>query len=245
MHWRMRSNRREFIGELTAMGGMMLIPPNLGLTPAAVTGDTDTPKMYELPDLPYRYAALDPVIDEKTLTIHHTKHHAGYTRGLNKVLAQMRKTAEAGDFSNISQLTRLLAFHGAGYVNHTQFWHNMAPSDKGGGGAPSGKLAAKINADFGSLKAFRDCFATASKKVMGSGWGLLGYHPELKRLLVLSVGNHENALLPGIVPLLILDVWEHAYYIKYQNRRSDFVDAWWNIVNWKDVEKRFAAHPAR
>ena len=192
---------------------------------------------YELPALPYAYDALEPHIDEQTMRIHHDKHHAAYITGLNGALAKLAAARESGDFAAVQQLSRLVAFHGGGHTNHTLFWEIMGPN---GGGSPTGDLAKQINKDFGSFDAFQKQFSAASVAVEGSGWGVLAWHPELEALTVQTMMNQQNLTILGSDPILMLDVWEHAYYLKYQNARADYVKAWWNTINWDAVAKRLA-----
>jgi Fe-Mn family superoxide dismutase len=193
---------------------------------------------HELPPLPYAYDALEPYYDEQTVRLHHDKHHAAYVAGLNKAEEQLAAARAAGDYALIKHWERELAFHGSGHLLHTLFWENMTP---GGGGEPDGELAAQITQDFGSFEAFKAQFSAAANAVEGSGWGLLGWLPAFGKLVVLQVEKHQDLTLWGVVPLLIVDVWEHAYYLKYQNRRAEWVSNWWNLVNWPDVARRFAA----
>jgi len=195
---------------------------------------------YELPPLPYPYDALEPHIDKATLEFHHDKHHKGYVDGLNAALAKLDEARKSGDFALAQHYERLVAFHGAGHQNHVQYWANMAPAGKGGGGEPTGPLADQIKRDFGSFEAFKKEMTAATVSVEGSGWGLLAWEPLGKRLITLSLMNHQNSAFVGAIPVLICDAWEHAYYLKYQNKRADYVAAWWNVVNWADAAKRFA-----
>lgn len=193
---------------------------------------------HELPPLPYAYDALEPYYDEQTVRLHHDKHHAAYVAGLNKAEEQLAAARAAGDYALIKHWERELAFHGSGHLLHTLFWENMTP---GGGGEPGGELAAQIAQDFGGFEAFKAQFSAAANAVEGSGWGLLGWLPAFGKLDILQVEKHQDLALWGVVPLLIVDVWEHAYYLKYQNRRAEWVSNWWNLVNWPDVARRFAA----
>lgn len=252
------STRREFLGEVTALTGLTaaaslaLLPDAIG--PALATaqeppggrrapqGDrVAPPSEYALPPLPYAYDALEPHIDAQTMRIHHGKHHAGYVAGLNAALKKLAEIRSTGDYSNIQQLSRLLAFHAGGYFNHIVFWNNMAPENKGGGGRAQGALGHAIARDFGGVKKFREHFTAAAASVEGNGWGVLGYHPALRRLVVMTMMNQQDLVTTGLVPLLMCDVWEHAYYLKYQNRRADYINAWWNVVNWENVQERYDA----
>jgi len=192
---------------------------------------------YELPALPYAYDALAPHIDEETMRIHHDKHHAAYVTGLNGALDKLAAARESGDLAAVQQLSRLVAFHGGGHTNHTVFWGIMGPN---GGGEPSGGLAGQIDKDFGGFDAFKAHFTAASVAVEGSGWGVLAWHPQLEALTVQTMMNQQNLTVLGSQPILMLDVWEHAYYLQYQNRRPDYVKAWWNVINWAAVAKRLA-----
>ena len=198
---------------------------------------------FELPNLPYAHDALEPHIDTKTMEIHHGKHHAGYTNNLN---AAIEGTEMAG--KSIEELVMNHSDNGAvrnnggGYYNHSLFWQVMSPN---GGGAPSGALADAINAAYGSFDAFKDAFNKAAATRFGSGWAWLCVQKGGK-VEVCSSANQDNPLMPGIgcggTPILGLDVWEHAYFLNYQNRRPDYIAAFWNVVNWDEVSKRFEAN---
>lgn len=196
---------------------------------------------YELPPLPYAYDALEPHIDEQTMRLHHDKHHLGYVNGLNKALDKLAEARAAGDYGMVKHWSREAAFHGSGHLLHAIFWPNMAPAGNGGGGEPTGELAAQIGKDFGSFAQFKAQFSAAANAVEGSGWGLLVWEPAGGQLEVLQAEKHQNLTQWGVVPLLVLDVWEHAYYLNYQNNRGAYVEAWWNVVNWNDVAERFKA----
>lgn len=191
---------------------------------------------YKLPELPYAYNALEPYMDEETVRIHHDMHHNGYVKGLNNALEKLQEAREKQDFALIKHWERELAFNGAGHYLHTLYWENMSPE---GGGQPSGKLAEQINQDFGSYETFKKEFSAVAAAVEGSGWCLLVYSRDDKKLGILAIEKHQNQFLPGVIPLMTIDVWEHAYYLKYRNKRAEFIEAWWNIVNWKYVEEKF------
>lgn len=197
--------------------------------------------IYELPPLPYDYDALEPYIDEQTMRLHHDKHHLSYVNGLNAALEKLEAARNSGDFAAVKHLSREAAFHGSGHLLHSVFWPNMAPAGKGGGGEPTGALAEQINKDFGSFEKFKAHYGAAAKAVEGSGWALLVWEPNAGQLEVLTAEKHQNLTQWGVVPLLVIDVWEHAYYLKYQNNRGAYVDNFWNIVNWSDVADRFKA----
>lgn len=196
---------------------------------------------HQLPPLPYDYAALEPAIDEQTMRLHHDLHHKAYVDGLNKAEEMLAKARESGDYGLVKHWEREAAFHGSGHLLHAIFWPNMAPAGKGGGGEPAGGLAARIKADFGSFAAFQGHFGAAATQVEGSGWAILAWRPADGSLVVLTAEKHQNLTQWGVVPLLVLDVWEHAYYLRYQNRRAEYVKNWWSVVNWSDVAARFAA----
>lgn len=191
---------------------------------------------HTLPELPYSYNALEPHIDEATIRLHHDKHHAGYVKGLNAAEQKLAEARKANDFALIKHWSKELVFHGSGHVLHSIFWQNMSPQ---GGGEPSGKLADAIKMKFGSFEAFKQQFTAAANAVEGSGWAALVYNAEFGQLEILQIEKHQDLTQWGSLPLLVLDVWEHAYYLKYQNRRADFVTAFFNIISWKDVEIRF------
>jgi len=197
---------------------------------------------HELPPLPYSYDALEPHFDAQTMKLHHDLHHKSYVDGLNAAETKLAAARESGDFSAVKHLARELAFHGSGHFLHAIFWNNLAPAGKGGGGEPEGALAAQIKKDFGSFDAFQKQFSAAAGTVEGSGWGALVWQgaPGLSKLEILAAEKHHVNTQFGTTPLLLLDVWEHSYYLKYQNRRPEYVKAFWNIVNWKDVADRLA-----
>ena len=186
-----------------------------------------------LPDLPYAYDALEPYIDEQTMRLHHDKHHQGYVNGLNSAEKALAKARNEGNYDNIRNLERLVAFHGGGHFNHTIFWNNLCPAEDFSD--PSGDLLQQIESDFGSFDKLKDQFSAAAGSVEGSGWGMLVWEPGGEHLLTLGVENHQKQLFGTAIPILVLDVWEHAYYLKYQNRRGEYVDNFWNIVDWENV----------
>jgi len=190
---------------------------------------------YVLPALPYAYEALEPHIDAQTMRLHHDIHHAGYVKGLNAALdalAEIRAGTRPAD--EVKHWSGELAFHGSGHLLHTTFWYCMGPA----GGKPSGQMARQIDRDFGSFDAFASQFQAAAGAVEGSGWGLLVFEPLSRRLLVMQAEKHQNLTAWGVVPLVVVDVWEHAYYLKYQNRRKDYIGAFMNIINWDYAERK-------
>lgn len=205
---------------------------------------------YTLPTLPYAYTALEPHIDAQTMEIHHTKHHQTY---INNLINAVKDTPFDGkpaeelivDLNALPENIRgVVRNNGGGHANHSLFWTVMAPAGEGGGGAPEGELAAAIDRDLGGLDAFKDAFTKAALTRFGSGWAWLSTDKSGK-LLVESSANQDNPLMQGVgsgnTPILGLDVWEHAYYLKYQNRRPDYIAAFYNVVNWSEVARRYAA----
>ena len=194
---------------------------------------------YELPALPYAYDALEPHYDEQTVRLHHDIHHNGYVTGLNGAVDKVGAMLKSGDFAAVKAACKELAFHGSGHILHSILWTNMKPK---GGGQPSGKLADAIKKQFGSYDAFKGLFLAATNAVEGSGWGILGRCPETGMLAVLQAEKHENLTVWGFRPILVLDVWEHAYYLKYQNKRPEWTATFMeHLVNWDNVAERFAA----
>jgi Fe-Mn family superoxide dismutase len=190
-----------------------------------------------LPPLPYSYKALEPYIDEKTMRIHHDKHHQSYVDGLNNAEKKLEEARRTGDFDLVKHWERELAFNGAGHFLHTLFWDVMSPR---GGGKPSGALLEEINRSFGSYDSFKMQFTEAANKVEGGGWAILVWSPRSHRLEILTAEKHQNLSQWDVIPLLPLDVWEHAYYLKHQNERPAYTKDWWNVVNWPFVAERYA-----
>jgi Fe-Mn family superoxide dismutase len=215
-----------------ASGSAVAQDPRPDTAPAALAG----PQPYGLPPLTYGFDALAPVLDERIVHIHYSEHTAGYVRGLNATLKKLEAARESGDFTNVRPLSRDLAFHGSGVVLHTLYWNSLDP---GGPREPGGALRAAIDRDFGSFAAFRKQLAAASNQVEGNGWGILAYEPVGRKLLVLQAENHHNLTIWGVVPLLAIDVWEHAYYLQYENRRSEYVDRILTIIDWPSVAARY------
>ena len=193
---------------------------------------------HELVPLPYPYNALEPYIDEQTVHLHHDLHQKGYVDGLNSAEKKLADARAAGDFALVKHWSRELAFQGSGAFMHEFYWANMGPAGKGGGGEPTGALAEQIKQDFGSFEAFKKQYSAAAVAVEGSGWAVLAWQPQGKQLVILQPEKHQQLTQWGVVPLLVCDVWEHAYYLKYQNKRAAYVEAWWNVVNWADVAAR-------
>lgn len=191
---------------------------------------------HELPNLPYPYNALEPHIDEQTMRLHHDKHHLAYVNGLNTAEAKLAEAREKGDYALVKHWEREAAFHGAGHFLHCIFWENMSAD----GGQPAGQLLEAINGKFGSLDKFLAHFKAAGAAVEGSGWVLLVKNNVTGALDILTAEKHQDLSQWVVTPLLVCDVWEHAYYLKYQNNRGAYIDAFLKVINWKDVAARFA-----
>jgi superoxide dismutase, Fe-Mn family len=192
--------------------------------------------VYTLPDLPYDYAALEPHISARIMQLHHDKHHNTYVTGANTALDQLAEARDSGNLANINKLERDLAFNLGGHVNHSVFWTNMSPD---GGDEPTGEIASAVDEFFGGFDKFQAHFTAAALGVQGSGWAALVYDSIGRRPLIVQFHDQQQDFPIGVVPLLLLDVWEHAYYLDYANVRADYVKAFWNIVNWANVEQRF------
>jgi Fe-Mn family superoxide dismutase len=231
-----RIDRRSALGLLG--GSALFAGPLMAVGTGAPGAARDMPRAYELPPLPYSKDALDGFLSAEILELHHDKHHAGYVKGLNGALAALEEARQKGDWSSVKALSRAVAFHGSGHLLHSLYWHSMSPD---GGGAPTGAMAAAIDASFGSFDAFRAHFAAATKAAEASGWGILCYEPLGDRLLVTAAESHQQMAFQGAAPLLVCDVWEHAYYLRYQNRRAEYVDGFLEVANWKFAAERLMA----
>lgn len=192
--------------------------------------------VYSLPELPYDYAALEPHYSAEVLELHHDKHHAAYVAGANTALDKLSQARDSDDFGTINQLQKNLAFHLSGHVLHSMFWKNLSPD---GGGKPEGDLAAAIEGSFGTFEGLKNQLTESALNVQGSGWGALTWEPLGQRLIVEQVYDHQSNVGQGAPPLLVLDMWEHAYYLQYKNVKADWVKSFWEIVNWPDVASRF------
>lgn len=198
----------------------------------------DTTRMYELPRLEYNYDALAPVISADLLRLHHDKHHAAYVKGANTILEKMDKArVDKTDFDTRATFKEL-SFHIGGHLLHSLFWENLAPSGKGGGGQPSGTIAQVIEKEFGTFEQFKKLFSQTATSTEGSGWAALTFCKKTGRPIIMQVEKHNTNVYPMFRILMVLDVWEHAYYLDYQNDRGKFVEAFWTIVNWSEVNKR-------
>ena len=238
-----KTSRRRMLG---MMGAAALAAPLVGAGEAvaqdekkpkegAAAGVQFKPRAYTLPDLPYKKNALDGYLSAEILELHHDKHHAGYVKGLNNALAGLEEARNKGDFTHVKALERALAFHGSGHVLHTLYWNSMSPD---GGGQPKGELAQAIQAGFGSFDKMRGQLAAATKAGEASAWGVLAWEPLGNRLVVMAVEDHQNMTVQGAVPLLVNDVWDQAYYLRYKNDRGSYVDGFFDVANWDYAAQR-------
>jgi len=233
----MEKSRRDFMKMLTLGAGGAWAANNISSAmPVQNSSGLKRGEAHHLFPLPYDYNALEPILDEQTLRLHHDKHHAGYVKGLNRAEMKLNEAREKDDFSQIKFWEREAAFHGSGHILHAIYWQNLSPR---GGGEPRGNLAASIKKQFSSFSAFQKQMIAATTSVEGSGWGILAYQSILKQLVILQAEKHQNLTQWGAVPLLVIDVWEHAYYLNYQNKRAEYVTKIFDIINWKDVSARF------
>jgi Fe-Mn family superoxide dismutase len=193
---------------------------------------------YTLPDLSYDYAALEPNISARIMELHHSKHHAAYVAGANTALEQLAEARASNNFANVAKYSKDLAFNLGGHTNHSIFWNNLSPE---GGDKPEGELAAAIDDAFGSFDAFRAHFTAAALGIQGSGWALLSFEGLGGNIIIEQLFDQQGNVPVATTPLLMLDMWEHAFYLDYVNVKADYVKAFWNIVNWADVAKRFDA----
>ena len=192
---------------------------------------------YTLPDLPYDYSALEPHISGAIMELHHGKHHATYVKNSNEVLDKLDEARRKEDFSRVAALERTLAFNLSGHILHSIFWQNLAPK---GGGTPSGDFVNALQKDFGNFERFRKQLTEVASTIMGSGWAALVWEPIGKRLLITQIYDHQSNLAQAGIPLMVVDAWEHAYYLQYQNRKTEFFESVWNLWNWQDISARYA-----
>jgi Fe-Mn family superoxide dismutase len=193
---------------------------------------------YVLPDLPYEYGALEPHISGEIMQLHHDKHHRTYVNGANQALAELHEAQQKNDFAKIATLERTLAFNVSGHILHSIFWQNLSPD---GGGKPQGGLANQIERDFGSFPTFKNQMIRAASTIMGSGWAALAWDPVSHSLITIQIHDHQSETAQGSIPLLVLDAWEHAYYLQYRSEKAKFFEAVWNLWNWEDVATRYRA----
>lgn len=194
--------------------------------------------IYTLPKLEYGYKDLEPHLSAEILELHHSKHHAAYVDGANSTINNLAEARESGDFAALNKLEKDLAFHLSGHVLHSLLWKNMSPN---GGGEPGGKLASEIKRSFSSFDAMKKQLSAAAMGIQGSGWASLAWDPLSGSLIVQQVYDHQGNVGSATIPLLVLDMWEHAFYLQYRNEKARWVDAFWNLVNWDDVENRLKA----
>jgi Fe-Mn family superoxide dismutase len=191
--------------------------------------------VYTLPDLPYDYGQLEPHLIAKIVELHHDKHHAAYVAGANTTLEKLHDARQKDDFGTINQLEKSLAFHISGHKLHSILWTNLSPK---GGGSPTGAIKTQLETDFGGVEAFKKQFNAATLGVQGSGWGVLSWEPTAGRLIVQQVYDHQGEHAQGGQPVMVCDIWEHAFYLQYENRKAEWVTAFWNLINWDDVNRR-------
>jgi superoxide dismutase, Fe-Mn family len=193
---------------------------------------------YVLPDLPYDYSALEPHISGQIMQLHHDKHHRAYVDGANKALEQIQEALAQKKLEQLGPLEQALAFNVSGHILHSLYWQNLAPRS---GGQPGGELAAAIDKQFGNFATLQQQISTTAATIMGSGWAALMWDTLSGQLLVTQIHDHQSSTIQGAVPLLVLDAWEHAYYLQYQNLKAKYIEAFWSVCNWTAVAKRFVA----
>jgi Fe-Mn family superoxide dismutase len=232
-------DRKEFLKTATILGAATLLPSNsllaANLNENGIDKIVDENGNFMQAPLPYSQGFLEPSMDEETVGLHYTYHHGGAVKGANKDLQMIRKAIDENNLETIDFWTKKLSYHLSSHILHSIFWTNLTNKKTD----PKGDLLKQIEKDFGSYDKLKTYLVKTSKEVDGAGWGILGYHPYTKKLTVMQCENHEKLTQWGVVPLLIIDVWEHAYYLKYKNKRGDFVDALFNILNWDNVAQRF------
>ncbi|GMV53025.1 MAG: superoxide dismutase [Chlorobi bacterium] len=233
------SSRRTFLSTTAAALAVPAVLSTGSIPVLAQTNHQTQPEKPTLPPLPYPYEALEPYIDAETMKLHHDKHHQGYVNGLIKAQDALEKARAQADYALIQHWSKQAAFHGGGHFLHSMFWQVMAPAGHGGGGNPSGTLEKAIVRSFGSVQAMKDQFSAAANAVEGSGWALLHYSRSNGQLLILQAENQHKLTQWNTIPLMGIDVWEHAYYLKYRNNKAAYVTNWWNIVNWAQVQKNY------
>lgn len=194
-------------------------------------------KFYALPQLPYAYDELQPHISQEQLTLHHQKHHQAYVNSANAILEKLDKARKEGTDFDVKATLKELSFHIGGHLLHSLFWTNIAPPGKGGG-KPKGTLSTALEKEFGSFERFKKEFSIAATSVEGSGWATLSFCRQTNRPIIMQIEKHNTNVYPMFTILMVIDVWEHAYYLDYKNERAKFVDAFWNIINWDEVNKR-------
>jgi Fe-Mn family superoxide dismutase len=191
---------------------------------------------YVLPELAYDYGALEPYISGHIMELHHDKHHRGYVEGANRTLEQLAEARTQGKFDNVAALEQVLAFDASGHLLHSLFWQNLAPR---AGGEPTGALGTAVERDFGGFQAFKKQLSQTAATIMGSGWAALLWDTLSEQLMVVQLHDHQSRTIQGAVPLLVLDVWEHAYYLQYETAKAKYIEAVWNLWNWAAIEERY------
>jgi len=232
-------DRKEFLTTSAILAGATILPSNSvfaeNINNNGIDKLTDEDGNFIHQPLPYNTDYLEPFMDAETLHLHHTFHHGGAVKGANKDIEMIKSVMNSGDFTLADHWTKKLSFHLSSHILHSIFWTNLANKKS----KPTGDLLKRIEKDFGSTNKMQEMIAKISKSIEGSGWGILAYQPYSDNLVVLQCENHHKLTVWGAVPLLVIDVWEHAYYLKYKNKRGDFVDALMNIINWDNVAQRY------
>ncbi|MDQ2048882.1 superoxide dismutase [Natronolimnohabitans sp. A-GB9] len=228
--------RRSVLQTVGGAAGIALLGAAGTTAAVAQDGTENGQPRYQLPELPYEYDALEPHIDERIMELHHTEHHQAYVDGANDALEEFEAMRDAGEFDDVRAAKRDFSFNLSGHVNHTIFWENMSPD---GGGEPEGTLATAIDENFGSFADFQAEFTATANNVEGDGWAMVFYEPLADALVIGQVEGQNELAHQRAIPILTLDVWEHAYYLQYENDRGAYVDEWWNVVDWADVERRY------
>jgi len=232
-------DRKEFLTTSAILAGATILPSNSvfagNINNNGIDKLTDEDGNFIHQPLPYNTDYLEPFMDAETLHLHHTFHHGGAVKGANKDIEMIKSVMNSGDFTLADHWTKKLSFHLSSHILHSIFWTNLANKKS----QPTGDLLKRIEKDFGSTIKMQEMIAKISKSIEGSGWGILAYQPYSDNLVVLQCENHHKLTVWGAVPLLVIDVWEHAYYLKYKNKRGDFVDALMNIINWDNVAQRY------
>lgn len=231
-------NRNEFLKSSLILGGATILPTNSvfsqNLAENKIDQLVDRDGNFSQQALPYSEGFLEPFMDAETLHLHYTFHHGGAVKGANKDLQMIKKAIDVNDLETVDYWTRKLSYHLSSHVLHTIFWTNLTNKPTN----PSGDLLKRIEKDFGSYDKLKLYLAKTSKDVDGNGWGILGYQPYTDKLTILQCENHEKLTQWGVIPLLVIDVWEHAYYLKFKNKRNDFVDNLFSIINWDNAAQR-------
>ena len=232
-------DRKKFLKTSAILAGTTILPSNSifanNINNNGIEKITDDKGNFIQQSLPYNIDHLEPFMDSETLDLHYSFHHGGAVKGANKDIEMIKRSIKQNDFNMVDHWTKKLSFHLSSHILHSIFWTNLTKRSS----TPSGTLLKKIEKDFGSLDKMQGLLSKLSKSIEGSGWGVLAYQPQSDTLVILQCENHHKLTIWGAVPLLVIDVWEHAYYLKYKNRRGDFVDALMNIINWDNIAERY------